>query len=175
MATRKQPAKPADTPPETPQEPINLHEAVGNFKRTFSQAVLKRANEFDPDEMAKELIKDLDAAKREVVAKLLGFDNRYGEWEVDHCNGRESPITNYIQQECGDVVRQWVHEAVLEELTDAKKNSLKAAVREALKAGIDNHFRELSWHYSRDHAKEIANGIVNEVRKEVNDAMRGNS
>lgn len=35
---------------------------------------------------------------RDIIAGALGFDSRFGRWEVDHCNSRQTAIANALGQ-----------------------------------------------------------------------------
>jgi hypothetical protein len=41
----------------------------------------------------------LDKESKQLTLKLLGFEDRWGKWEVDHCNGRggESAAGDYLR------------------------------------------------------------------------------
>src|SRR5690242_18794542 len=55
-----------------------------------------------------------------VVAKVLGFDRRWGErdWEIDHCNGRSgnSFIGEAISAKAAGLAAQWLAAALEKEL-----------------------------------------------------------
>lgn len=52
----------------------------------------------------------LDRRAETIVAKMLGFDNHFNGWEVDHCNGRagESAAGNYLRRRVGNAVGEWL-------------------------------------------------------------------
>lgn len=60
----------------------------------------------------REVKRRLDARTNEVVGKLLGFDSQWGEWRVDHCNGRagESAVGNWLREKAGKAVSEWLSE-----------------------------------------------------------------
>jgi hypothetical protein len=54
----------------------------------------------------------LDSRMDSIVAKLLGFDDHWGKWEVDHCNGRngESAAGDWLRQQVGETIKSWLAE-----------------------------------------------------------------
>lgn len=52
----------------------------------------------------------LERRMEEVVAKLLGFDNHWGDWAVDHCNGRagNSAAGDWLREQARDAIKAWL-------------------------------------------------------------------
>lgn len=50
----------------------------------------------------------LDSRRDEVILKMAGFDDRWGKWEIDHCNGRMASVSKYIESIAQDVVKEWI-------------------------------------------------------------------
>lgn len=52
----------------------------------------------------------LDQRLETLVAKLLGFNNRWGDWEIDSCNGRsgESAAGDWLRARAGNAAREWL-------------------------------------------------------------------
>lgn len=133
MATRK---KPATTTAQGPTEitATTVQEVAEKLKTAFLEVSSERANRRDATEVVSELIRDLEAQKAEITMKLLGMDNKWGRWEVDHCNGRHSPITQEIDAQAKSTVRDWVNAAIKEVLTDEARSAfLKKCKAEIIK------------------------------------------
>jgi hypothetical protein len=52
------------------------------------------------DELPDMINRRLEAA----VAQILGFECRFGEWTVDHCNGRMSTVSSYLSEKVEKIV-----------------------------------------------------------------------
>ncbi len=54
----------------------------------------------------------LDDKRDDILLKILGFDNHWGRWEVDHCNGRDgnSFIGSSIKEMCQKAADKWVED-----------------------------------------------------------------
>lgn len=61
-------------------------------------------------QLEREIRRRLDKRLDEIIGKLLGFDSRWGGWEVDHCNGRsgESAAGNWLRRRAGEAVQKWL-------------------------------------------------------------------
>ena len=145
-----------------------VHEIADKLKDAFVVVATERADRTEAEAVVGEIIRDLDSQKREVTMKLLGLDNRWGKWEVDHCNGRTSPITDFLASEGRDLVKAWVNEAVKEVFTaDAKDKFMKEC-----KKAILNDLKNVSVSYkTREYVEslvsDIRTALVNEAAKEL--------
>lgn len=86
----------------------------------------------------------LNAHVQEVVSKLLGFDNSYGEpWKLDHCNGRagESAAGDWLRKRVGQAVYDWLDQQAqkLPSLPDKTAKSL----REQYSRSLENETHRL--------------------------------
>jgi hypothetical protein len=145
-----------------------VHEIADKLKDAFVVVATERADRTEAEAVVGEIIRDLEVQKREVTMKLLGLDNRWGKWEVDHCNGRTSPTTDYLASEGRDLVKAWVNEAVKEVFTaDAKDKFMKEC-----KKAILNELKNVSGSYkTREYVEslvsDIRTALVNEAAKEL--------
>lgn len=114
----------------------------------------------------------LDSKVQEIVARLLGFESKWGRWEVDHCNGRsgESAAGDYVRKTCADEVRK---------LFDDLAGKLPPLPRQARDSLVRNYHEILNREAGRlltakaiDDAKKLVDSIVakavSEGQKEVN-------
>lgn len=157
----------------TKEEPTELRKATvkeiaDKLKDAFAAVATERADRTDASAVVGEIIQDLEAQKREVTMKLLGLNNQWGKWEVDHCNGRKSHITGYIASEGRELVKAWVNEAVKEVFTaDAKDKfmkSCKAAITRELK-DIDGNYQMRQ--YTQSVVSDIRMALMKEAAKEL--------
>lgn len=149
-----------ETLPDTPLRKATVQEIAAKFKDMFVEVATERADRADAESVIGEIIRDLEAQKREVTMKLLGLDNRWGKWEVDHCNGRTSPITDYLAAEGKDLVKSWVNEAVKEVLTaDAKDKFMKQC-----RAALIKDLKDITSSYQ---VREYSDSVVKDLRMKL--------
>lgn len=144
---------------------IDLKAAAHKLRSAVAVAASRMADETDAMEVTREVIKDLNSSKREVAVKLLGLNNSWGKWEVDHCNGRKSPIGDYLDIECKELIAEWVREAVKEVLTAEYKDKFKTQIKGALKKEVAERVSRNSnmW----EHGERIAQNMLSEVADEL--------
>lgn len=68
----------------------------------------------------------LDANSKEITMKLLGFNNRWNEWELDHCNGRSgnSAAGDFIRSTQAEAIKEWLAQVSMPSLDTKTKNKL---------------------------------------------------
>ena len=167
-AAEKAAAKEAAKPPTmTPKEIAEV------IKAKFVTAATEVANDAHGESVAKEIVSDLNKQKRDVTLRLLGLDSRWGKaWEVDHCNGRESPITKYLAEESQETIRAWVNEAVTEVLTTEMKSKIMKDAKSALKKEVERQIRDnLGSYRLGEQAKPIINQLFQQAADEVREEL----
>ena len=153
--------------------PMTPQEIAAVIKSKFVTAATEVANDAHGESVAKEIVKDLNAQKRAVTLRLLGLDSRYGrEWEVDHCNGRESEITRHLETESRETIRAWVNEAVQEVLTTELKSKIMKDAKAGLKKEIERQVRDNTGAYrlgqqAEPIIKDLFQVAADEVREEL--------
>lgn len=171
MATRKKAVTPKVAVKE-PIPPMTAAEMAAVLKGKFVQAVTEVANDAHAESVTEQIIIDLNKQKRAVTLKLLGLEDRWGKWEVDHCNGRESPITNYLAQGAKETIKQWVNEAVAEVLTTELKtkimNDAKKAIHKEVQSLVYNATGNYNMHKMAEPViKAWFEKAADEVRREL--------
>lgn len=83
--------------------------------------------------------KKLDEKSHEVVLKILGFDNSWGDWRLDNCNGRQatSIAGNYFKAFHESEVEAWLSATVMPEIPEKVMKQL----RESAQLEFMNHIR----------------------------------
>lgn len=71
----------------------------------------------------KELPQLIEKRLQGAVAKILGFENSWGEWRIDHCNGRMSVMSEYIGQKAKEAAQ-----AAVSKLEFKPTKELQAAI-----------------------------------------------
>lgn len=77
--------------------------------------------------LARKVIDQLDSKQEEVVCKLLGFNDKWGKWDVDSCNGRagNSAAGDYLRSVQKDAIEKWFKSVELPPMSAAVTKSLK--------------------------------------------------
>lgn len=166
MTTRKKAITPKVNESQPPMTPAEI---AAVLKAKFVQAVSDVANDAHAESVTEQIIHDLNAQKRQVTLKLLGLEDKWGKWEVDHCNGRESPITQYLADGAKETIKAWVNEAVAEVLTTELKSKIMNDAKKAIHREVQDLVRNASSRYSLNH---MADPIVQELFTQAADEVR---
>jgi hypothetical protein len=95
----------------------------------------------DPKTLKARVHKLLDQNAEVLLKKLLGFDNKWsGDWELDHCNGRngESAAGDYIKKHQLEAIKEWLGQITLPEMTPAFKKKIEKDLQHAYEQEIQN-------------------------------------
>ena len=132
--------------------------------------------ENSPEKIAKAVIAAFNSEKKEIVSKLLGFNNKYSYgWEVDHCNGRagESAVGDHIRSYLDKDIKKWFDslraENPLEDLKDAYQKEyndmLQAGIRKAIKEHAESRAYEFVHKYMEDTPLQELNKWIDAFNK----------
>ena len=138
---------------------------VEQFFVAFGNAGAK----FDAEGIQREIISELTRERRTLALKMLGFDDRWGKLEVDHCNSRTSVASEFIKSQVGPAVERWADECLrpaLEERGRAKLHD--AAVIRAVTKDFDDIFfcaaRRQMEHLAAQAGEEFANALADQIK-----------
>lgn len=86
----------------SPEDLLEVHVIEGNVQEMLDNDFNKITNE-----TLNEVRQEFKSNLKENVLKMLGFSSSWGRsgWEVDHCNGRDSVITQYITSRVKEEMR----------------------------------------------------------------------
>ena len=145
-------------PNQTPINPIN---PIDSLLVTIATAVESWKVAQDPEELKKTIFNKLDSKRDEVMLKLLGFNDSWGKWEVDHCNGRsgESSIGDFLKTTQQKAIKEWLETSfpltispktltslqkrVQKEYERCIEQSLRSAVRDKADKDLENLLRKV--------------------------------
>ena len=138
---------------------------VEQFFVAFGNAGVK----FDAEGIQRQIIDELTKERRNLALKMLGFNDRWGKLEVDHCNSRTSVASEFIKSQVGPAVERWADECLhpmLEERGRAKLHD--AAVMKAVMKDFDDQFmyaaRQQMEHLAAQAGKEFADALANQIK-----------
>ena len=116
-----------------------------------------------PAEITKSVTKKLNEHKDEITLKLLGFDKSYGNrvWSLDHCNGRSgnSPAGEYLKATQSAVVKQWLENVPLPELTPTLLSKISSEFNDMYLRALKKELFSLA----EEKAKKDSQKILDEV------------
>lgn len=140
---------------------LNLrNELVEKFFEAFGDAGIK----FDAESIQREIISDLTKERRALVLKMLGFDDRWGKLEVDHCNNRASVASEFVKANVGPAVQKWADECLRPAIEARGRDKLNnTAVMKAIMREFDREFM--------DSAHEQMRYLASEAGKEFADTL----
>jgi hypothetical protein len=146
---------------------LNRGEVLRVFKERLETQLVTALDTFNADKVAQEITRSMRATQQDLVFKVLGVRSGYGDrFEVDHCNGREPIITQFLQAQCANEIRQVMLDITKEEMANLRSTAnakFKAAVVEELNRSWNNALQ--------DQAKALAISLVkdcaDEAKKEI--------
>lgn len=162
---------------EPPKKDNSLKISLLDISKWAGVAQEKWIRENTPEQIEKRVYEILDKRTEEVVAKLLGFSPRWGEWEIDHCNGRagQSEAGNYLACAAKGAVVTW-----LEQQADSINNlklpptALKAIKKEALinaRREFRSELEALVMVKMKEYAEEVIDEFTQDAPMDVMNAI----
>ena len=104
----------------------------------------------------------LNQSRDEVLLKLMGFNDRWDQWEIDHCNGRSgnSVIADILYNLHKEALTDWVKENYSPKLTATQKQQIQSAYRASYFEYLRKSVRELAEQKARENAQKIVDQLV---------------
>lgn len=140
----------------------------------FFDAFEKANVKLDPESLTREIIAQLNEERREIVLKLLGFDDSWGKLEVDRCNGRdrESIVGKYLHRQAQAAVQAWMDKHLLVALEEHIKGKFSnpKVISASVKA-FDEYFKRALDNCLRSHAADAAAEIAADFAAKVKESM----
>lgn len=118
-----------------------------------------------PEEITKSVNSTLDTFKDEITLKLLGFDKSYGDrnWRLDHCNGRSgnSPAGEYLRDTQSVIVRQWLDNVPLPELSPSQLKSISRDFGDVYLRALKKSLTALVETKAKEDSQKLLDEIIN--------------
>lgn len=138
---------------------------VEQFFKAFGDAGVK----FDAESIQREIISELTKERRTLALKMLGFDDRWGKLEVDHCNNRTSVASEFVKANVGPAIQKWTDECLRPAIEARGCDKLNnAAVMNAVTKDFDQKFmyaaREQMVRLASEAGKEFANALAAQIK-----------
>lgn len=122
----------------------NVPNPVDDLIPVIANAIEEWKQKNTATEIKKKVVTHLDKSAQEILLKLLGFDNHWGSWSVDHCNGRSGNSTagDFLKEIQGVAIKEWLQQVKLPEMPAALKKNLQAEMKhqyaKALRYELEN-------------------------------------
>jgi len=120
-----------------------------------------------PKTIKAQVTKELDKNQKEILLKLLGFNNRWNSsYEVDHCNGRSgnSAAGDAIKNVLAIEIDKWLKQAEFPKLTKKEESDILISMR---KTYVDR-FKQKTRQYIEIKAENDAIDIISKVTQSFN-------
>ena len=145
------------------QTNAELQAQIAAMQEKHEQAIMGWLKRQESD-IEKNVTKMLDARLEELVAKMMGFDYRYGRWELDHCNGRdgESAAGDWLRNRAKKAIEDWLEKQAgdLPALPSAAAKSLGSEYQRILLSQVHHHLETAVAETAREIAGKIASAII---------------
>lgn len=118
----------------TTKKNLSMQEALDALAPIILAATQKWLEEQTPAVIQNEVFERLNSAKNEIAPKLLGFENRWGKWEIDNCNNRKdrSHLGAYLNEHTEKGIEDFFESLDLTKIkpfSEKEKASLRAEYR----------------------------------------------
>ena len=138
---------------------------VEQFFTAFDNAGVK----FDAEGIQRQIVNDLTKERRNLALKMMGFDDRWGNLEVDRSNGRKSAASDFINQNVGPAVQKWVDECLRPAIEARSRDKLNSpAVMKAIMKDFDSEFmhaaRERMGQLAAEAGTDFADALVDQIK-----------
>lgn len=122
------------------------------------EAALEWKQEHTPEKLKAKVKQLLDQNAQTITLKLLGFNDHWGKWELDHCNGRSgnSAAGDYLRQVQQEAIQEWMQSLVIPEITP----DLKQKFKKEFQAEFNSQTRSALCQEARDQAEKHAKDLV---------------
>lgn len=105
-----------------------------------------------------ELKKSFKETLKSNVLKVIGFEYRWNQWDVDHCNGRMSQLTTYMSEKVKNMITAELDKLLqvdVEQLMKPVRQTLVKDFQEAFEREARNRIREQAAASAADFVKDI--------------------
>lgn len=143
-------------------KPDKLELATGKLVKEADEIIV-RVLETRRESLKSDLESAIDEGLQVMLAKYLGFDNRWGKWELDHCNGRSGNtaagdfVKAEIQKVCPDYLKKQV--GALPDLPKETIADLKKYYLRQLESEVKRGLNDMAVQEGRKIAKQLMEDV----------------
>jgi hypothetical protein len=142
---------------------IRMESAFGLSQNNMSKRLQKEIQE-----AVDETYKSFKSSIKDTILKSLGFEkDRWGgqKWEVDHCNGRMSSVTENISH----MARSWFKEIGAEEFCESLLKTEKQELLKQIEKEVKQQSKIIVQNYLRT---AVANSIHEAIKTATEEAVK---
>jgi len=139
----------------------------------FESAVDKWRTKHSKEYIEKSVTVLLDQNKETIILKILGFTNKWGKWEVDHCNSRagNGTMTDLIEQTWSDKIYKWIETITMPKMTAATKKALVAEYNVMFKQLVNRRMKEAASVHADEMVEKLMKQITDDTAIEADKRM----
>ena len=99
------------------------------------------------------------------MLKLLGFEEGYGKYQLDHCNGRsgESSAGDFLRRTQADAIKNWLSNVAMPSLSPEEEKML----RESMQREYSSRFRTQALQSAKQQAEADAKELIQQISKSM--------
>ncbi len=104
----------------------------------------------------------LEKESKQIVLKLLGFNESWGKWEVDHCNGRggQSAAGDFLTKVQQGAIEEWLKTTVMPTLDKKTRDSMLKSAQSEYTYNLTRLVREYAISQAESDAKAVIAQLV---------------
>ena len=139
--------------------PINI---IDRAIPLIAQAVTEWEQKNTAEVLTQRVHQLLDKSSKEVVMKLLGFNETWGKWELDHCNGRagNSAAGDYLKEVQHSAIKDWLQTVSMPKLDKTVLTRLEKQAQSEYLQYINNEVRQLAHVQAQTDARELVTALT---------------
>lgn len=159
---------------------MEIEKPVDKVLPLVAQAVNKWQLENTEEKIQKEVYKLLDQSRNEIMFKLMGFDNHWGKWELDHCNGRagESLVSNYLKETQKRALYDWLDSFGQPKINASLQKSLIAIMQREFERTLKESLARRAQQMATEQVDTVLEKLLGsdqvEIYKQLQDLIKGN-
>ena len=125
------------------------------------EAVMEWKQEHTPEKLKAKVKRLLDQNAQTVTLKLLGFNDHWGEWALDHCNGRSgnSAAGDYLRKVQQEAIQEWMESISIPAITP----DLKQKFKKEFQAEFNSQMNLAIWNAAQSHAEQRAADLITSI------------
>lgn len=142
----------------TTKQHKSMKEHMEKMLSVIGATVASWKAENSEEKLARKVQIQLDERQEEIVFKLLGFNESWGKWEVDNCNGRSgnSAAGDYLRKAQQDAIEKWLEAVTLPPMPPSAVKALKAEYLRSLEYRVKESLQRIA----HQKADEIATTMI---------------
>lgn len=127
-----------------------------------------------PENLAKEVTEWLNRNKKDITCHLLGFDRSWGEWRVDHCNGRagESAVGDYLRMTASKSIKDWFDSMPLPKIEGDVAKAFEKEALEVYRREYNTQLRELVTKQAKEDAENVMRKVGEDMSTIIENHMK---